>query len=87
MADYSTDNQSTWSTTLPVGTVLANNGQLVTLTLPTSFIAAADATQNHVFRVSITARVSTIAGNAQGVLRKNTVSFLSKASALRGQGT
>ena len=85
-ADYSTDNQSTWTTTLPAGTVLANNGQLVTLTLPTSYTAASGAVQNHVFRVSITARVSSNASNAHGVARTNTVSFLSKASAAPGAG-
>ena len=80
-ADYSVDAGATWSATLPTGTVLANGGQLVTLTLPTSYTAAATATANHVFRLTITARVSTLSENAQGVVRTNTASFLSKASA------
>ena len=79
-ADYSIDAGATWSTTLPVGTVLANSGQLVTLSLPTTYTAAAGATANHVFRVVITARVSTITGNAQGVSRNNIVRFQSKSA-------
>ena len=53
---------------------------LVTLSLPTTYTAAAGATTNHVFRVVITARVSTITGNAQGVSRNNIVRFQSKSA-------
>ncbi|MGB7979201.1 MAG: isopeptide-forming domain-containing fimbrial protein [Candidatus Nanopelagicales bacterium] len=80
-ADYSTDGGANWSATLPADTVLVNTGQLVTLTLPTSYTAAATATANHVFRLVITARVDTVNENAHGVVRTNTASFLSKASA------
>ena len=83
-AEYSTDNGATWTTTLPNGTVPANNGQLVTLTLPPSYTAAANATANHVFRMTIVARVTKDASNAHGKVWPNTVTFLSKASAAPG---
>lgn len=83
-AEYSTDNGATWGPTLPTGTVLAANGQLVTLTLPTSYTAAADAAANHVFRVSITARVDTAGANVEGLRLRNTAAFRSKASADAG---
>ena len=79
-AEYSTDDGSTWSPTLPAGTLLANSGRDVTLTLPPSYTAAADATQDHVFRVVISARVTTTSSNAQDRRRNNVVSFQSKAS-------
>ena len=82
--EISTDGGTTWSSALPTGTVLANSGQLVTLTLPTSYTDAANATRDHIFRVSISTRVTKDPGNAHGVTRNNIVRFQSKSSAAPG---
>ncbi|HYO84965.1 MAG TPA: isopeptide-forming domain-containing fimbrial protein [Dermatophilaceae bacterium] len=82
--EISTDGGTTWSSVLPTGTVLANTGQAVTLTLPTSYTDAANATRDHIFRVTIATRVTKDPGNAHGVTRNNNVRFQSKASAAPG---
>jgi uncharacterized repeat protein (TIGR01451 family)/fimbrial isopeptide formation D2 family protein len=61
------------------GFTLANTGSTVKLTFPTTYQNTTNS--DHIFTVTITSQVSTLASNTNGVVRKNTASFNSTTTA------
>lgn len=66
-------------TTLPAGTTSAQTATLATLTLPTTYANTSDFA--HVFTLTLTGRVTTLAGNTNGTVRANTATLTSNGSA------
>lgn len=83
-ADFSSNGGSTFGALPAVTTGPTNTLQAVTLGLPTSYTDAASATTDHVFRMTIVAKVTKDAGNTHGTVRTNTATFQSTASAAVG---
>ena len=79
-ATFSATNTSPAVDPLPLGFVL--NPANGTLTFPQSYVNNTDTP--HLFQVQVRARVSTLAGNAQGIVRTNTSRFNSQSAPVLG---
>mgnify|MGYP001428499946 CR=1 FL=1 len=71
--ERSTDGGTTFSP-YALGSI-STTASSVVYSLPASYTDASAATSNHVFRLTFTAKVTTLAGNTNGTARTNTATF------------